>query len=413
LEFGDSLCSKPDFDDVGWNLMTLPCVWESTQVGNFDGVVWFRKKIEIPKSWTTEDLVVELGPIDDMDRTYVNGVMIGKNEKAGLWQIPRIYTIPRDLLNDSIISIAVRVIDNGGGGGIWGNGSKMQIHPKGNRETISLTGNWKFLPVAEYNNKKFYVFDIHTNEYYSRPKTSIDAGSNTPTMLYNAMIAPIIPFSIKGVIWYQGETNSDMPDDYNSYKTLLPLLIKNWRSDWDEGNFPFYYAQIAPFMYGEKSRSQIIREAQLKSLSVPKTGMAVLLDLGIASSIHPSNKQDVGSRLALWALAKDYHKNIPYSGPLYKSMKVQKNKIIVSFDHIGKGLVLLKKTSNSNFMIAGTDRIFVKAEVKVVGNKIIFSNNNVQKPVAVRYGWSNFVDGNLYNTEGLPASSFRTDDWED
>jgi sialate O-acetylesterase len=232
-------------------------------------------------------------------------------------------------------------------------------------------------------------------------------------MLYNAMIAPIIPFSIKGVIWYQGETNSDMPDDYNSYKTLLPLLIKNWRSDWDEGNFPFYYAQIAPFMYGEKSRSQIIREAQLKSLSVPKTGMAVLLDLGIASSIHPSNKQDVGSRLALWALAKDYHKNIPYSGPLYKSMKVQKNKIIVSFDHIGKGLVLLKKTSNSNFMIAGTDRIFVKAEVKVVGNKIIFSNNNVQKPVAVRYGWSNFVDGNLYNTEGLPASSFRTDDWED
>ena len=296
LNFGDSSCANPEFNDTNWKSMKLPTLWEAAEIGNFDGVVWFRKKVDIPKSWIGKDLVVELGAIDDMDRTYANGTFIGGYEKVGYYSQDRVYTISNELIHDSVLTIAVRVLDNGGGGGIWGNNFKMNIHQRQDSlETISLADNWKYLPVAEYVSNKFYIYKIESEEFNSRPKTLIDVSPNTPTMLYNGMIAPLVPYTIKGALWYQGETNVGRP--YN-YKDLFPLMIKNWRENWGEGNFPFYFVQIAPYVYSATDKSYIIREAQLSTLSVPNTGMAVTLDIATVNNIHPPDKQDVGKRLA-------------------------------------------------------------------------------------------------------------------
>ncbi len=413
LEFGDSLCAKPDFDDSAWRTMKLPVYWESTEVGDFDGTVWFRKKIIIPKSWVKKDLVLELGPVDDMDRSYVNGVLVGATEETGFYAQPRVYDVPDGIITDTVLTIAVRVIDNQGGGGIWGNNVKMQIHPKNSDDSFELNGIWKYLPVAEFINGKFYVYGIANHEFYSRPTTRIDLGSNTPTMLYNGMIAPLIPYCIKGVIWYQGESNSDEPSDYNNYKTYFSLMINNWRSDWKEGNFPFYFVQIAPYTYGDKSKSYVVRNAQFETLSLPNTGIAVTLDIGSLTTIHPPDKQDVGKRLALWALSKDYHKQVFYSGPLYKDMKIKGNEIILNFSHAGKGLVLRDINGETNFIIAGKDKKFIKAEAKVEGNKLIVYSDKIKNPVSVRYTWSNTEEATLFNSEGLPSPTFKTDKWSD
>jgi sialate O-acetylesterase len=410
LEFDDSSCSKPEFNDENWKTMKLPVYWESAAIGNFDGIVWFRKKVEIPKEWIGKDLVVELGPVDDMDRSYVNGTLIGGIEKNGFWQQPRVYDVPKELVKDSVLSIAVRVMDIGGGGGIWGNNVKMKIHPKGSEENISLAGDWKYLPTAEFISDKFYVYKVEGQEFNSRPKSSIDISPNTPTMLYNGMIAPLVSYGIRGSLWYQGETNVGQPDNY---KILFPLMIKNWRDNWGEGDFSFYFVQIAPFDYGESARSYIIREAQFLTLSVPNTGMAVTLDIATVKNIHPPDKQDVGKRLALWALAKNYNKKIIYSGPLYKSIKILKNKAVLSFDEAGKGLIFKESGGETNFLIAGKDKKFFKAEVKIDGKKLIVSSPEVKKPAAVRYEWNNEGEATLFNKEQLPASTFKTDNWDE
>ena len=412
LDFDDNLCSQSDFNDRAWKTMQLPTLWEAAEVGDFDGVVWFRKKITLPEKWLNKNLVVSLGPIDDMDRSYVNGSLIGSTEELGYYATPRIYDVPAKLVTDTVLTIAVRVLDTGGGGGLWGKKNQMEIYPKTDTtEKISLSGSWKYLPVAEYSNNKFYIYKVQGEEFNSRPKTMITIGPNTPTMLYNGMIAPVIPYSIKGVIWYQGEANVDSPVEYNNYKILFPLLIKNWRANWEEGDFPFYYVQIAPYAYGENSKSYVVREAQLLTLSVPNTGMAVTLDIGNVNNIHPADKQDVGKRLALWALAKNYGEDIVYSGPLYKSMKVEGNKIILSFDYADGGLVLKEIDRKNNFEIAGADSSFVNAEVQVDGNNLVVSNSKVKNPIGVRYAWSNVAEATLFNEAGLPASTFKTYDW--
>jgi sialate O-acetylesterase len=410
LEFGDSSCSKPEFNDENWKTMKLPVYWENAAIGNFDGIVWFRKKVEFPKEWVGKDLVVELGPVDDMDRSYVNGALIGGIEKAGFYQLPRVYNVPKELVSDSVLSLAVRVLDIGGFGGIWGNNVKMQIHPKGSEENISLAGDWKYLPTAEYKSDKFYVYKVDGQEFNSRPKSSIDISPNTPTMLYNGMIAPLVSYGIRGSLWYQGETNVGQPDNY---KTLFPLMIKNWRDNWGEGDFSFYFVQIAPFDYGESARSYIIREAQFLTLSVPNTGMAVTLDIATVKNIHPPDKQDVGKRLALWALAKNYNKKIIYSGPLYKAVKIVKNKAVLSFDEAGTGLIFKESGGETNFLIAGKDKKFFKAEVKVDGKKLIVFSPEVKQPAAVRYEWNNEGEATLFNKEQLPASIFKTDNWDE
>jgi sialate O-acetylesterase len=224
------------------------------------------------------------------------------------------------------------------------------------------------------------------------------------------MINPLIPFTFKGVIWYQGENNVSKP---TIYKNLFSSLIDGWRKDFQSGDFPFYFVQIAPYDYGMNSKSQFLREAQLQTLSVNNTGMAVTLDIGNPKNIHPSDKVNLGKRLALWALAKTYGKKIAYSGPIYKSMKAAKGKLVLSFDYANKGLILKERNKENNFLIAGEEKVFKKAVVKVDGSRLLLSHPDILKPVAVRYAWSNIDEGTLFNIEGLPASSFRTDDWKE
>lgn len=409
LSFEDTVCSSINFNDSKWKEMNLPTQWESTEVGNFDGIIWFRKKIKIPDSWKNEDLILNLGPIDDMDKAYVNGILVGSYEREGFWQKDRVYKIPKELIQSSELVIAVRVIDNQGGGGIWGTDEKLNIHPINSNEVISLSGNWKYLPVAEYREQKLYVFGVSKNDFYQKPKMTVEISAYTPTTLYNAMIHPLIPYTIKGAIWYQGESNTGNPRQYTK---LFPLMIKNWREDWQLGDFPFYFVQIAPYNYGDQTHSELLREAQLKTLAVKNTGMVVTLDIGNPQNVHPANKKDVGERLALWALAKDYDKKYSFSGPIYKAMKTDHGKIILTFDYAKNGLVIKELNGENNFLIAGKDKIFRKAKVKVEGNKLIISNDEVKNPIAVRYAFSNTSEATLFNKEGLPASSFRTDDWE-
>ena len=409
LSFDDNECSQITFNDSLCKEMNLPTYWESKEVGNFDGVIWFRKRIEIPNDWINQELVLSLGPIDDMDRTFVNGKLVGAHEREGYYQTDRIYTVPKELVNSNEILIAVRVLDNQGGGGMWGTKEKLNIHPVNSSELISLAGSWKYLPVAEYKAQKFYVFGVAQNDYYQKPEMKVQISENTPSALYNAMIHPLIPYNIRGVIWYQGEANTENP---KQYETLFPTMIKNWRKDWQLGDFPFYYVQIAPYNYGEQIHSELLREAQLKTLSVKNTGMAVTLDIGNPQNIHPSDKKDVGERLADWALAKTYNKKVIYSGPIYKSMKASKDNIVLTFDYAKNGLIIKELNGENNFQIAGKDKIFKNAQVKVQGNKLIVFNNEVKNPVAVRYAFTNTSEATLFNKEEFPASSFRTDNWD-
>ena len=244
-----------------------------------------------------------------------------------------------------------------------------------------------------------------------RPEEPIGPGhAYSPTGLYNGMIVPILPYGIRGAIWYQGESNAWRA---YQYRTLFPAMIKNWRDAWHQGDFPFLFVQLANYMEPESQPVESdwaeLREAQLMTLSVPNTGMAVAIDIG-EPDIHPKNKQDVGKRLALWALAKTYGKNIVYSGPMYTLMEVQGNKAILHFDHVGGGL-MAKGDSLKGFAIAGADKKFVWADAKIEGNTVVVSSDKVSVPVAVRYAWAKNPVCNLYNKEGLPATPFRTDTW--
>lgn len=407
LDFNDSQLSKANYDDGNWQIMELPAAWEKTELGQFDGAAWFRKKVDIQAA--DRDYVLELGPIDDMDVTYFNGKKIGGVEKTGYWQKNRVYEIPKNLVVPGQNTIAVRVIDNQGGGGIYGQSEQMKIYPKNNSEqSISLATKWKYMPVAEYKNGIFYIYGQGKKSYTNRPNPDVTLNAYTATCLYNAMIYPIIPFSIRGAIWYQGESNVGRAAQY---KKLFPLMIKAWRKHWDQGDFPFYYVQIAPYNYEEGSKSQRLREAQLKTLSLKNTGMVVTTDISTPKTIHPGNKQDVGARLAKWALAKDYgFSNIVYSGPLYKSMKIEDNKIRIFFNHDNGGLIRYGKELTS-FTIADANHEFVPAQASIDGNSVLVWSEKIDKPVAVRFGWSEKPEPNLFNKAGLPASPFRTDNW--
>jgi len=246
-----------------------------------------------------------------------------------------------------------------------------------------------------------------------RPRPPFGPGNpHSPAGLYNAMIAPLIPYGIRGAIWYQGESNASRA---YQYRKLFPAMITNWRQDWGQGKFPFLFVQLANFMAVDSepvdSAWAELREAQLMTLALPKTGMAVIIDIGEAKDIHPKNKQDVGKRLALWALAKTYRKKMVYSGPIYKSMKTEGNQITLDFEHVGGGLVAGGGEPLKGFAVAGADRKFVWADAKVEGDTVVVSNDGISEPIAVRYGWANNPVCNLCNKEGLPASPFRTDDW--
>jgi len=415
VSFCDTNCPLPDFDDSAWKEMNLPTLWESKELGVFDGVVWFRKEIYIPAEWKNRDLILELGPIDDIDITYFNGIRVGGYESMGFWEANRKYEIPFELVKEGKNVIAVRVIDLQGGGGIYGEEEQMKIY-RANEEkakSINLTGVWKYFPVAQYRNGKFYVFGVEENDFYTTKPAFKGIDHYTPTVLYNAMIAPLVPYRIKGAIWYQGESNVGR---HEQYKELFPTMIESWRAAWKLGKFPFYFVQIAPYRYDnpEDPVSAKLREAQTETmLSVPNTGMAVTLDIGNADNIHPVNKQDVGKRLSLWALAKDYgRKDVVYSGPIYKDMLKQGSRITLYFDHVGSGLVA-KNGELTGFQVAGEDSIFVDAEAYINGSTVRVYSKQAYDPIAVRYAFKNASEASLFNKEGLPASSFRTDGWEE
>lgn len=409
LDLQDQICSSPDFNDSSWKKIILPDYWENTEIGFFDGAVWFRKKVNIPQSWIGKDLIIKVGTIDDIDAVWINGKKVGGYETEGYWDKLREYEIGENIVKAGENVIAVRVIDLQGGGGIYGEKSEMQLFVKnGNKdEIIYISGEWSYMAVAEYADNVFYLFNVNENEYNNRPVLEVELSSLTPTMLYNAMISPLIPYTIKGAIWYQGESNVDRA---KQYEQIFPLMIKNWRDDWKLGDFPFYFVQIAPYEYSgvEGTESAELRDAQRRTLVVPDTGMAVTLDIGNLQNIHPANKKDVGKRLALWALAKDYGQDIVYSGPLYKSMEVEGNKIRVFFDYADNGLKASGKRL-TGFEIAGEDGIFIQAVAEINKNQVIVYNPKIREPVYVRYAYHNGSEATLFNAEGLPASSFTTE----
>jgi sialate O-acetylesterase len=243
-----------------------------------------------------------------------------------------------------------------------------------------------------------------------RPPANPAQSAQRPCGLYNAMIAPLIPYSIKGAIWYQGESNAGRAYEY---RTLFPAMIRNWREDWKQGDFAFLFVQLAPFMQivnePQESAWAELREAQLLTLKTPKTGMAVITDVGDPNDIHPKQKEPVGARLALAARRIAYGERIVHSGPIYRDMKVEGNKIVLTFRN-GGGL-MAKDGELKGFTIAGEDKKFVNAQAEIQGNKVIVWSPQIEHPVAVRYGWANCPVVNLYNKEGLPASPFRTDDF--
>jgi sialate O-acetylesterase len=240
---------------------------------------------------------------------------------------------------------------------------------------------------------------------------------NCPSGLYNAMIAPLIPYTIRGAIWYQGESNAGRA---YQYRELFPTMIKSWWTAWgQEEGFPFLFVQLANFIADRKavgtepgeSPWAELREAQTMTLEQPNTGMAVTIDIGDANDIHPKNKQDVGKRLAAWALANTYGQDRVYSGPIYKSMIKKGNRIVLTFDHVGGGLVAKGGESLKGFAIAGKDRKFAWADAQIEGDKVVVSSDKVTSPVAVRYAWADNPACNLYNKADFPASPFRTDTW--
>lgn len=296
-----------------------------------------------------------------------------------------------------------------GGGGIYSL-SEIEISSPESKESVVLNGDWKYLPVAELINTNLHFFD-EENTFYSKPELSITMNHHTPTMLFNGMIQPVILYTIKGAIWYQGETNVGRGFEY---RTLFPTLIECWRREWGQGDFPFYFTQLASWENSEDVSSSWaeLREAQLLTMDLPNTGMIVTTDIGDTATIHPPNKQDIGKRLALWALAKDYgYDSLVFSGPIYDSMEVQGDNIIVYFNFGGSGLVA-KDGPLSYFEIAGNDQIYYPAHAEIVENYVVVSSAKVTEPVAVRFAWSDIAQPNFFNGAGLPASPFRTDNWK-
>ena len=405
LSFNDENIPSSEFNDSIWPVMNLPTQFEKV-IGEFDGAVWFRKTIDLPQSMNGKALVLSLGPIDDMDRAYFNGKLIGSNEASGFWQVDRNYEIPASLAKSGANIISVRVLDTQGGGGIYGAPGKMKLSLKGDPKLfIPLKGDWKYQPVAELTGNKFYIFDIAKNEFLTR-KRPVKLGPYTPTTLYNAMVFPVIPYQIKGAIWYQGEANVGRA---GQYAKIFPAMIQNWREAWGIKDFPFYFVQIAPYVYSgiDSTESGFLREAQEKALDLAKTGMAVTLDIATVMNIHPPFKKEVGERLALLALNNDYGMKNPCVGPVYKSMSVSAGIVKLQFDNVGEGLIA-KNDNLKEFQIAGKDRHYVKANAKIVNNEVLVSSPLVREPVSIRYCWRNGAEASLFNKDGLAARQFRT-----
>ena len=396
---------KHDAKIEKWRNIDLPRNWQS--VGHeHSGIFWFRRKVDIPKAWNGKDLKLSLGALDKSDITYFNGVKVGSltmEERGDAWCTPRIYTVPGKLVKAGVNVIAVRVFSNIYHGGFVGSPEQMCLLPVGYDDThaIPLAGIWEY--------------EMEANFGFIPPPPPAGRGQgnpNSPHILFDNMLKPLIPYALRGAIWYQGESNADVA---KQYRKLFPMMIKSWHKAWNQGSFPFLFVQLANYgQFIEKPAESPwaeLREAQTMTLSLPNTGMAVIIDIGEFNDIHPKNKQDVGIRLALPALAKIHgFKKLVYSGPIYKSMGIEKRQIHIAFHNVGGGLVV-HGTKLEGFSIADKDKKFVWADARIEGDCVVVSSPKVQSPVAVRYAWADNPKCNLYNSSDLPASPFRTDNW--
>ncbi|HET9746793.1 MAG TPA: sialate O-acetylesterase [Chitinophagaceae bacterium] len=388
----------PAYHPKGWKTINIPGYWEDQGLKDLNGIVWYRKVITVPASMYGKAAKVWLGRIVDADELYINGKRVGNTT----YQYPqRRYNVAADMLKTGPNIFIIRVTNNAGKGGFVPD--KPYCIFSGN-DTVDLKGTWQY-KVGQVNPPP----SSQPSATRSNPPP-INAGSQ-PTALYNGMVAPITNYTIKGFLWYQGESNTNRADEYAK---LQPAQIKDWRNKWKQGELPFLYVQLPGFMdynyLPSESNWAMLRESQLKSLSVPNTAMAVAIDLGEWNDIHPDNKKDVGERLALAAMKMAYGENVVHSGPLYQSATINGNRIKLQFTNTGSGLITNDGEELNEFAIAGDDKKFVWAKAKIEGNTVIVWNDAIENPRYVRYAWAdNPVNPNLYNKEGLPASPFRTD----
>jgi sialate O-acetylesterase len=379
--------SNAAVNDSDWSTMNIPGYWADGALGSINGSIWFRKSFNLPESFLNKPSKLLLGRIVDADSVFVNGTYVGNTTYL---YPPRRYLLPTDLLKKGTNEIAIRVINNSGKGGFVYD--KTYAIVEGD-DSFDLKGSWKY--------KLGTTMEPLPGQTFIRWK---------PMGLYNGMIAPIVNYNIKGVIWYQGEANVSKPTEYVS---LMTALIGDWRHQWNQGDFPFITVQLANFQEAQYQPSEsnwaALRQAQLNTLSVANTGMAVAIDVGEWNDIHPVNKKEVGDRLAIQAMKLAYKdKTIIASGPLPDKVSLVGKSIEITFINVGKGLVTKNHQPLKYFAIAGSDGKFIWATAEIKGDKVIVHNDDIPHPAKVRYAWADNPDGaNLYNAEGLPASPFE------
>jgi sialate O-acetylesterase len=373
-----------------WLPVTMPGTWAAqSKINGNSGVGWLKKEIEIPTGLVGKDAQLILSTILDEDTTYVNGVRVGSTSSRYL---DRKYMVPGQLIHAGKNEIRIHVISNYGAGGLMPDKSYALIV---GGEVFDLAGAWEFREIASLS-----------------PMVKTTGFPGVPTGLFGGMLSPLVPYGIKGVLWYQGEANVTRAYEYAN---LFKYFITDLRQRWGQPRLPFLFVQLANFSVGHEpfeSTWAELREAQLSALSLPITAMAVTIDLGESRNIHYLNKADVGKRLALAAEKVIYGESLVYSGPVYRRMKIAGKQVIIDFDHTGSGLVTRDGKDLGGIAIAGENQKFVWAKARIEGVHLIVWSEHVPRPVAVRYAWADDPDGcNLINKEGLPASPFRTDHW--
>ena len=389
---------------AGWaNLDTDTSEWKTTEgpvdfaragAETFDGVMWCRKIIVLPPEAAGKNARLHAGAIDDRDITWVNGVEVGATLADGKWDQKRNYPIPEGVLKPGTNVVVHLILDTTGHGGVNWNGVQARLECDG--KPFPLAGEWKVRT------------GVPMSALPELPKAPAGVNNGTPAALFMGMIQPVAGYPLRGFLWYQGESNVG---DHDNYARRFPDLIQSWRNTWNNTDLPFYFVQISPYHYNGGNKSQFLRDVQRQTLSVPNTGMAVTTDIGDPKDIHPTNKLDVGERLARWALRDQYGKaGTVVSGPLYDSMRVEGGAVRISFKHTDGGLTA-RGGPPTHFTIAGRDRVFKPAEAAIDGETLRVYNPEIAAPVAVRFGWTDDAEPNLFNGAGLPASPFRTDDW--
>jgi sialate O-acetylesterase len=392
---GKPIWADPDLDDSSWDEIVVPSAWEAVGYPGMDGIAWYRTSFYLTAEEAEHGIRLGLGAIDDSDISWVNGHEVGRTENA--WNQARLYEVPPEALRSGANVLVVRVEDPQGGGGIQGDPNLLFVESGGAQR--SLAGMWKF--AVGY-------FTVNLEDH----KRAL------PTLLYNHMVYPLLRFPIKGILWYQGESNADYPEDALAYSKLFVDMIRDWRRGWEAEALPFLWVQLASFMpppaEPTDSAWATLRESQSAALELPHTAQVITLDVGEALDVHPTNKQAVGHRLALAARAVAYGQDLVYSGPAYKSHTVEGNRVVIVFDRVGSGLIARDAASDQlrGFAIAGKDGEFVWASAAIEGDRVVVWHPSVPAPVAVRYAWADNPEGaNLFNREGLPGAPFRTDSW--